>query len=142
MDKLISMTDFVLQFDKPAGYYEDQSDFLEKQVDFMGLCMNYAEFLKTPLNLGMFVPCDEEGEVLTEPDEDNYAFYTHKNLSVQEEWQQAKDRVLFEGYQTKGGIAVAKAICATYKVIEDLTHKKIPLVDLVLTATAKKIIKL
>lgn len=29
----------------------------------------------------------------TKPDEDDYSFYTHVNLSVQEEWQQAQTKV-------------------------------------------------
>ena len=41
--KLISMTDFVL--------YKKES---HTQI------MKYAKFLKQPLTLGMFVPCDEE----------------------------------------------------------------------------------
>lgn len=41
-------------------------------------------FLNTPLLLGQFVPCDEEGNVMDEPD------------------QAAKDRVLFDGF----GVAV------------------------------------
>ena len=53
MNKLISMVNFVLQ--------QDITDI--KQRDSI---VKYANFLKQPLNLGMFVPCDEEDKVLFE----------------------------------------------------------------------------
>jgi len=54
--KLISMTDFVLEtFDNTLT------------VDFQVKVFNYANFLKQPLKLEMIVPCDEDGNVLEEP---------------------------------------------------------------------------
>jgi len=77
--KLISMCDFVL--------YQDNSknDF----VDFKIKILNYANFLKQPLELWMFVPCDD-GNVLEEPIETigGVEMYT-------KQYQQAKDRCLF-----------------------------------------------
>ena len=52
--RLISMTDFVLQ--------RDITDV--KQRDSI---VKYANFLKQPLKLEIFVPCDEFGNVLEEP---------------------------------------------------------------------------
>lgn len=106
--KLISMTDFVLQFDKPAGYYEDQSDFLHCQVEYMERVMEYAKFLKQPLILGMFIPCDEAGNVMEEPNE--YSKWI-KAVVIDElnyfsdgwdgcrQYHEAKERVLFECVQ-------------------------------------------
>lgn len=98
--KLISMTAFVLQFNKPVGYFEDQSDFLNCQVDYMGKVMNYAQFLKQPLNLGMFFPCDEEGDILDEPRD-----YEQRLPNMMTEYndevymyKQAKEKVLFKGF--------------------------------------------
>lgn len=56
--KLISMVAFVLQVvnsDRPC----DRG----KMLDEIG---NYAEFLKQPLKLEMFIPCNDEGNVLKE----------------------------------------------------------------------------
>lgn len=70
----------------------------------------YAKFLKQPLELGMFVPCDEDGNMLKEPE--NFESEYQKIIldeqksaskSEQEKWkklkqyQKAKERVLFEG---------------------------------------------
>ena len=69
--KLIPMTDFVLEQHKNPckGDYTD----LFKTV------VNYAEFLKKPLKLGMFVPVDEEGNVLDEKEkiENTDTFFKH-----------------------------------------------------------------
>lgn len=52
--KLISMTDFVL---------EQHEQCISSTTDNV----KYANFLKQPLKLEMFVPCDEDGNVLEEP---------------------------------------------------------------------------
>jgi hypothetical protein len=74
--KLISMVDFVLA-DKYAGSPINTNK-------------KYANFLKQPLELWMFVPCDDDGNVLEEikPYQDNYFKY-----------QQAKERCLFDGFE-------------------------------------------
>lgn len=53
----------------------------------------YASFLSKPLTLGMFVPCDEDGNVLEEPIETIGGVELYN-----EQYQQAKKRVLFEGF--------------------------------------------
>lgn len=80
--KLISTTDFVLQ----QGLHSTL--MMEKG---MILCNKYANFLKKPLELGMFVPCDEDGNVLEKPNE-------FASVGVFE-YQQAKERVLFKGVE-------------------------------------------
>ena len=59
--KLISMTDFVLQCNNK--WHNDKISTAEmcKKIT------SYANFLKQPLTLGMFVPCDDDGNVLEEP---------------------------------------------------------------------------
>ena len=90
--KLISMTDFVLEQEK----YLDITN--KKKLE---LIINYANFLKQPLELWMFVPCDEDGDVLEEP------LYNDADLSCDEldsinnlvsEYHQAKERCLFDGF--------------------------------------------
>lgn len=66
----------------------------------------HAKFLQQTPTLGMFVPCDEEGNVLEEPEKYNdwlkfknkyeYGeFYTKKC----KQYQQAQQRVIFEGWE-------------------------------------------
>jgi hypothetical protein len=88
--KLISMTDFVL----------DQFSKLEKTqeiniLQFRNNIGNYANFLKQPLTLGMFVPCDDNGNVLEKPREFKNKFSTF------EIYQQARERCLFEGFSVR-----------------------------------------
>ena len=76
--KLISMTDFVL--------YKKES---HTQI------MKYAKFLKQPLTLGMFVPCDEEQCMI----DVNYRYtsdYEHLNKELDKRYEKAKERVLFK----------------------------------------------
>jgi hypothetical protein len=59
---------------------------------------DYAEFLKQPLTLGMFIPCDEKGQPLS----------IHKGEEIDSsypiEFIQAKERVIFEGFKIKYSI--------------------------------------
>lgn len=128
------MTDFVLMQNENLKTAPEAYD---QYLQFV----NYANFLKQPLTLGMFVPCDENGNVLGEPTFDNY-MQPKEMLKQDEVYQKAKEKVLFKEFDTKGGLAVSKAICTTYKTIEELTHKKVPLVDLKLTESAIKQIEL
>lgn len=74
--KLIPMTDFVLEQH-------------EQCISSNGRTYNYAKFLKQPLTLGMFVPCDLEGNVLEE-----YHDLENKNIL----YEDAKKRVLIKGF--------------------------------------------
>ena len=102
--KLIKITDFVLEQEKTI--YESDKTF----KDFFNKTTNYANFLQQPLTLGMFIACDENGNVLEEP----IMFYSEKNLKYLKgieieiatevnnrvkQYQQAKERVLFEGFE-------------------------------------------
>lgn len=56
--KLISMTDFVIEYYSNEGYADLQT---------LNLMKNYADLLKKSLTLGMFVPVDSKGNILKEP---------------------------------------------------------------------------
>ena len=92
--KLTSMTSFVLENAKQP-YVEGT-----KYKDLV----NYAKFLKQPLKLEMFVPCDEEGNVLEEPKRWKDYLQYPDSFDGNKEWyelydyQQAKEKVLFEGF--------------------------------------------
>ena len=97
---LIPMTDFVLQIDKlcPCDLGQDFSSWtLLKLITIK----NYATFLKQPLKLEMFVPCDEDGDILDEPMD-----YEQRLPNIMTEYddevyryKQAKEKVLFEGFE-------------------------------------------
>ena len=64
---------------------------------------NYATFLKKPLKLEMFVPCDDEGNILEEPkieEEDIDEHTTQIFAQYQYDLDKAKEKVLFEGFKT------------------------------------------
>lgn len=113
--RLKPMTDFVLQFEQNEAKSPELRNFL-KGVDTV---VNYAKFLKRPLTIEMFVPCDEAGNVLEEPNE--YANWI-RAIEIDEfnyfadgwdgcrQYHEAKEKVLFKNcvtydytphYQTK-----------------------------------------
>ena len=92
--KLISMADFVLALGETSTFDTDRLDWYNMEIDILYKIRSYAEFLKQPLTLGMFVPCDLAGNVLEAPnggmrDQDD----RHHKL-----YSEAKYRVLFEGF--------------------------------------------
>jgi hypothetical protein len=107
--KLISMTDLVIERCNEKISFMTPMEKVKRAVDAFNEIINYANFLKQPLTLGMFVPCDENGNVLEEPKEEDY-FDSGFNLEFNQkhfkdvilpEYQQAKERVLFEGVSIK-----------------------------------------
>lgn len=99
--ELKSMTDFVLQEERKGMQNTDRHLRFER-------ILKYAHFLKQPLKLEMFVPCDEDGNVLEEPT--NYEvweeIYLKDKSSIigfkkHESYFEAKEKVLFEGFEVK-----------------------------------------
>ena len=82
--KLISMTDFVIQA------YEEEMDCNISAIRVF----EYAHFLKQPLTLGMFVPCDDDGNVLEIPTKEN-SNNTIDHDSKLMDYNDAKSKVLF-----------------------------------------------
>lgn len=96
--KLISMTKFVFEQEHNVIKF----DYNELH-EFKTRISRYADFLKQPLTLGMFVPCDADGNVLEEVKcnkecESCDCMYEH------DLYQEAKDKVLFEGFELSGNI--------------------------------------
>ncbi|MCT3691028.1 hypothetical protein HZQ92_05510 [Elizabethkingia anophelis] len=103
-NKLIPMTDFVLSILNNTS----PNNFV-KGVESIRA---YAEFLKQPLALWMFVPCDEEGKPLEEPTKEKYGWFSSTSYEEESgwmyeggedkyqeaftEWQKSKERVFFE----------------------------------------------
>ena len=96
--KLISMTDFVINKRKELLRHSEYKNDLE---NYANIIYNYANFLKQSLNLGMFAPCDEDGDILEEPK--NYEqrlpnMMTEYNDEIYR-YKQAKEKILFEGFE-------------------------------------------
>jgi len=74
--------------------------------EYFILRCNYDSFLIKPLEKWMFIPCDEDGNVLEEPViyerwlvlKGNYPYSEYANIKC-EKFQQAKERCLFEGFE-------------------------------------------
>ncbi|MDP9959741.1 hypothetical protein [Chryseobacterium lathyri] len=121
--KLIPMTDFVIEYYSNEGYADLQT---------LRLMKNYANFLRRPLTLGMFVPVGQEGNVLKEPK--NYTSWksldhnaVKRNTSGFEEYteyQNAEKNCLFEGFIIAyNGYSVVR-IVASYDEAVELSFNK------------------
>ena len=119
--KLISMTDFVLEQNK------FRETFRYKSKQFQTSIINYANFLKQPLELWMFVPCDENGNVLEEPNPDKFTMDNVQSFDIFREqlsyYNKAKERILFEGFD----IDASNGLLYYNDVIEHLVGKDISL---------------
>ena len=94
---LIPMLDFVLKINDLIP--RDNLDVIEWWGKKLDIIENYAKFLKQPLKLGMFIPCDEDGNVLEEPkiSEDDFDEHTTQIFAqYQYDLDRAKENVLFE----------------------------------------------
>lgn len=90
---LQSMTDFITWVDEKrngnGGHYD--------------IIIRYKNFLKQPLKLEMFVPCDENGNVLEEPKRWNDYLQFPDSFDGNKEWGElynyelAIERILFKG---------------------------------------------
>ena len=135
---LIPMTDFVNNVGNMENYPSH-----EKALSWI---YNYATFLKQHLKLEMFVPCDEDGNVLEEPkikEEEIDEHTTQIFAQYQYDLDKAKEKVLFEGFNAdKFGfkdqyyvkLGDNKDSIYTFPnvknyTIEDLAHLKIELTE-------------
>ena len=99
--RLKSMTDFVLEQIKNfnAVVYDDLET---ASINLIERIENYANFQKQPLKLEMFVPSDEDGNVLEEPKiEEEYVDEHTTQIFAQYQYDldKAKEKVLFEGFK-------------------------------------------
>jgi len=146
MEKLLSNTEF--------GFYVRELEINDHKK--LELRESYDFFLKQSLTLGMFVPCDLDGNVLKEPKMwktwlEVYGYniegktkgrYTSQLEARRDclKYQEAKDRVLFDGFSfnshfdfvTNGKISFDKNDMPSI-LIEKLTES-----ELLLTESAKQ----
>jgi hypothetical protein len=92
--------------------YENSLDlqFLS-DAEFRIKSKNHRVFQSKKIELGDFVPCDEDGNVLEEPNINNFKsepFCSTGNCKAYQDevniYQQAKEKVLFEGFEYKKAI--------------------------------------
>jgi hypothetical protein len=88
-----TLHEYVIEFDSNAQTIRDSV------MDFTELVCKYAEITNRAPRLGDFVPCDEEGNVLENPD----IHYLDHSIAValNYEYQTAKDKVIFDGFEYK-----------------------------------------
>lgn len=95
------MTDFVITHKNPIGFKTED----ERKKYYLTVYLNYALFLKQPLTLGMFVPTDLEGRAIEMPIKESFPSTTRGFASYDNalrDFNDAKDRVLFEGFEIVG----------------------------------------
>ena len=95
---------------------------------------NFDNFLEQQLKLEMFVPCDEEGNVISKfySEKENTKNLTFSQLSNQ--YQIAETKVLFENIP----IAQAKWLVNTFSTIESLSDISNTITPIYLTESAIK----
>ena len=119
---LIPMTDFVNNVGNMENYPSHENA--------LSWIYNYANFLRQPLKIEMFVPCDEDGDILDEP-EDYELRLTNMMTEYNDEvyrYKQAKEKVLFEGFESYEDYECAKyedvyideEVCDGKFTVEDL----------------------
>jgi hypothetical protein len=126
--RLTPMTDFVIEYYSHEGYADLQT---------LKLMNNYANFLKKPLTLGMFVPVDQKGTILKEPknytswkslehnrkkaDPNNIGSASFEEYKL---YQKAEQKCLFEGFKIAyNGYSVVR-ITASYNESIELSFNK------------------
>ena len=96
--KLISMTDFVLNINELAPKESDQF-FQSWQNKKLMIIENYANFLKEPLKLEMFIHIDDNGKIAVRP---QYETARRKEYLEEEKiYFKAKEKVFFEGFSLR-----------------------------------------
>lgn len=94
---LISTTEFVKLINNKY-----KSGRLQDHIIAYHIIERYANFISQKPTLGMFVPVDEEGNILDEPvftEEDKD--YPHEVEWYKEYYKQAQSKVLFKGWEYK-----------------------------------------
>ncbi|AQX52529.1 hypothetical protein CMT42_15435 [Elizabethkingia anophelis] len=104
-NKLIPMTTFVT--DQPTTY---EWGAIIPQYRLYQNILKYAQFLKQSLALWMFVPVDENRNILKEPNVNEYMDSDNEPNNTYfweaEEYRKAKDKVLFEGFEFESKVEV------------------------------------
>ncbi|OCK50655.1 hypothetical protein BA768_19470 [Chryseobacterium sp. CBo1] len=123
--KLVPMIDFVIEYYSHEGYAD---------LHTLNLMNNYANFLRLPLALNMFVPVDRSGNILKEPKSfDSWKSLAHNQiiddeyqteLNEYKAYQKAKGKCLFGDFKVAyNGFSVVR-IVASYDHNLELSFSK------------------
>lgn len=104
--KLIKMTDFIENLRDEMNEYSPLN--AEKTKKYFNKIFYYNDFLKMNLNLGMFIPCDENFNILKKPNHYRRFInsdYLNENPKMSEKWlkdcleyQKAESKILFKDF--------------------------------------------
>ena len=144
--KLIPMTDFVLEIEKSSYTQTEKYRIIEweNKCQAFDKIINYTNFLKQPLKLEMFVPCDEKGKVIELLHDLNYmtsrwSYYGNDVI----QYRKAKEKVLFEGFEIfKGTIYMCSVPMLKVKDLYQTTIEDLIYYEPILTENAVKQIEL
>lgn len=100
--ELISMTDFVLQKSESTILPLTIQETFKEGAKITNEIFMYAKFINQPLAIGMFIPCDEDGNILDMPNNETLHF-----AQKTKQYKQAKEKVLFEGFKSTGRFKVS-----------------------------------
>ena len=108
LKRLIPMTDYVLNQEREYAIHDKTvaQIVIDEEAKY-AKCFKYAILLKQPLTLSMFVPCDEEGNVLSDPEltltmsqGDGQLYYSAEDEEF-DAYEEAESKVLFKGFEVK-----------------------------------------
>jgi hypothetical protein len=134
MKHLIPLSDFVLQ-----QYENHVLSFKHNPHKQFRKVVNYTKFLKQPLTLGMFIPCDEKGNVMEKPtkpntkdlwNDDEHDSQIHAEYQYELDlYLKVKKRVLFKEFYLEKGqlIYINQVIDLKNKIVEYLIPLKLEL---------------
>ena len=96
--KLISMTTFVLAQNYTTTLDMSQIDFYDRELSILSKIRNYAQFLKQPLKLEMFVPCVEGEPIEYFELKKTGGKFCQVGSEIEKE---SREKVLFKGFTAK-----------------------------------------
>lgn len=115
------MVDFVLKQKEKRNCLLSHNSF-----EFYKSVTNYANFLKQPLELWMFVPCDENGNYYEKPCLDNYSIDEEGSRlfnNALSKWKIAYDKCIFSEDLNEEELS----ILMQYETVENLVEYNLQL---------------
>ncbi|MGI9582668.1 hypothetical protein ACR1PO_15845 [Chryseobacterium sp. RRHN12] len=98
--KLIPLSDFVLEQDKITSKRPLRGIYTYKAIRSYDKIVGYANFLKQSVHEGMFIPIDEQGNIISRPNlEGGYTSfgYSSEAFEVITKYKKAEKKVFFKG---------------------------------------------
>ena len=102
MKEILNSFEYLPRLSEFVKVCDTKNAINDTPITLMEFICQYTDFITQPPTKGMFIPCDEEGNVLEEPKRIDYIGkemeFTKDELVKRDSllFQQAKERVLFE----------------------------------------------